>query len=808
MFFLSSKDKNIYNVFIHWFLYALFFFLPIFFLPFTSEFLEINKQTLLIVLTLVTLLIWLGSMVMEKKLVFRSSWLNFLPVLFLLTVSVSSVFSLAGYQTWVGQAEQEYTSFLTTVVCLILFYVLMNKAGETQVQKNLFFALLFSSSLSVLITLLNIFGLEFIPFLTIRGANTVGTITSFAVFLTIMMIFSMGMWLIGKNNKQNFFSVGIKGVITRGLVIFVSLATLFLLIAIDFWLLWVLVIFGMVLLMVSVFLQKKEFGKTNFFIVPLIIVLISVGLLFLTSPLNLKLPLVISPSYGISWSITKQVASEGTMSLIFGSGPGTFSFDYLKYKPDEVNQTIFWDTDFDRAKSQALTTLATFGTAGLGVWLLLVLIVGFKSLRRLFKEREQDEWKATYVLFASWATLVLANLLYSSNMTITFLFWALTGLLASQIVGKKKEIDFVLAPKFGLVFSFAFVLISVGTIVSLVVIGQRYASEVAFAKAVELDTAGASVEQITEKLGEAVSLNSFSDVYYRNLSQTFLLQTSDVIAKAMEDESEIDANEASVIQQLVKAAMASADQAVILSPNNVNNWVQRGNVYRDVMVVVTGAEDVSATSYLTAMKLEDGNPKHPTGLARLYLAVADRARSLNNSEKKDLANSAVEAERSSLTSAEQYLNQAITLKSDYAPAHYYLAAVFERQGKLTEAVARLVELRDYRPLDVGLGFQLAMFYISLKDYDLAKRELERIVELSPDYSNALWYLASMYEIDSNLTKAIEQVTKVAELNPDNQSVQDRLNNLKSGQLTIKVPTPIEEVDESVTTVESGEVEGE
>jgi len=808
MIFFPSKSRNFYNVFINWSLYTLFFFLPIFFLPFTSEVFEINKQTLMVVLVLVALLAWLGSMVMEKKLVFRANWLNFLPILLLLAALVSSIFSLAGYQTWVGQASQEYTSFLTTAVCVVLFYILMNKASETQVQRNLFFALLLSSSFSVLVTLLNIFGLELIPFLTTRGANTIGTITSFTVFLTVMMVLSMGMWLVGKKDKQDFFPVGIKGAVTRGLVIFVLLATLILLIAIDFWILWILAIFGMLLVIVFVFLQKEEFGKLNRFVAPLIIVLISVCLLFLASPLNLKLPLVISPGYGISWNITKQVISEGTMSLIFGSGPGTFSFDYLKYKPDEVNQTIFWNTDFDRAKSQVLTTLATFGVAGLGIWIILVLVIGLKSLGRLLKEREQDEWKVTYVLFASWATLVLANLLYSSNMTMTFLLWALTGLLASQIILKIKEIDFVRAPKFGLFFSFAFVLVSVGVIVSLFVTGQRYASEVAFAKAVELDSASAPIEQITTKLGEAVSLNSLSDVYYRNLSQAFLLRTRDIITKATSDESEIDANETSVIQQLVKAAMASADQAVILSPNNVNNWVQRGNVYRDVMVVVTGAEDVSATSYLTAMKLEDNNPDYPTSLARLYLAVADRAHGLKSSENKELATSAIEAEKSALASAEQYLNQAIALKSDYASAHYYLAAVFERQGKLTEAVDRLVVLRDYRPLDVGLGFQLAVFYISLKDYDSAQKELERIIELSPDYSNARWYLASMYEIGGNLTKAIEQITKLAEINPDNQFVQDRLNSLKAGQLTTKVPTPVEEGDKSVTTVEGGEVEGE
>ncbi|MFA6132036.1 MAG: tetratricopeptide repeat protein [Patescibacteria group bacterium] len=805
---VSLANAGLYETVIRWSLYALFFFLPIFFLPFTNEAFEVSKQTLMVILAFVALLAWLGSMVMEKKLAFRAGWLNLLPALLLLGGLVSSIFSLAGYQSWVGQSSQEYTSFLTLAVSVVIFYVLMNKAGETTVQRNIFFAILSATSLSALITLLNIFGLGFIPFLTAHGANTVGTITSFTVFLTIMMVFSMGMWLVGKKERNDFFPVGIKGAVTRGLVIFLSVATTILLVAIDFWVLWVLAIFGMLLVMVFVFLQQNEFGKSNRFIVPLIIILISIFLLFLTSPIKLNLPLVIGPSYGTSWDITKQVLSDGPMPLIFGSGPGTFSFDYTKYKPDEVNQTIFWDTNFDRAKSQGLTTLATFGVVGLGFWLLLVLVIGLKALGRLLKEREHDEWKITYVLFASWATLILANLLYSSNMSLTFLFWALTGLLASQVALKIKETGFVSSPKLGLVFSFAFVLVSVGVIVTLFVTGQRYASEVAFAKAVELDNAGAPIEQITAKLGEAVSLNSLSDIYYRNLSQAFLLRTKDTITTATADESKIDANEASIIQQLVKAAMTSADRAAYLSPNNVSNWVQRGNVYRDVMPVVTGAEDVAAASYLKAMELEDNNPAYSTGLARLYLAVSDRARNLKSSTNKELAASAVESEKNSLVSAEQYLNQSIVLKADYAPAHYYLAAVLERQGKLKDAAARLAALRDYKPLDVGLGFQLSMLYIRLTDYDSAQKELERILELSPNYSNARWYLASMYEIDGKLNEAINQVAKVAELNPGNQAVQTRLSKLKSGQLTTQVPTPVEEGEETATTVEGGEVQSE
>lgn len=806
---VSLATSGVYEVVTRWALYLLFFLLPVFFLPFSVEAFEVSKQTLFVILTVVALLAWLGSMVVEKRLVFRAGWLlNLLPLLFLVGVLVSSIFSLAGYQSWVGQASQEYTSFLTLGVSVLLFYVLTNKVSETAVQRNIFFALLLSTSLSALVTLLNVVGLRFLPFLNAAGANTVGTVTSFVIFLTIMMVFGIGMWLVGKKDKQDILPTGWRGALTRGLIVFLTVVTVVLLVAIDFWVLWILVIFGMLLLLVFVFIQQDEFGQANRFIAPLVILLISVFLLFLPTPLKLKLPIVINPSYGASFDVARQTLSENPLRLVLGSGPGTFAYDYAKYKTDDVNKTVFWNTNFDRAKSQVLTSLATLGVLGVALWLALVLVVGLRALGRLLKEREQDEWKVSYVLFASWATLVLAHVLYSSNLTLSFLFWALTGLLASQVILKVKETDFTRAPKLGLIFSFAFVLVSVGVIAVLFVTGQRYASEVAFAKAVKLDQAGAPTEQITTKLGEAVSLNGLSDIYYRNLSQAFLLRTRDAIGVATADGSEIDATEAAAVQQLVKAAMASADRAAALASSNVSNWLQRGNVYRDVSILVSGAEDVAAASYLKAISLEPKNPAHPTNLARLYITVADRVRSLKASENKELAATAVESEKTSLASAEEYLNQAIAIKGDYASAHYYLAAVFERQGKVADAAARMAALRNYSPLNVGLGFQLSMLYIQLKNYDLAQKELERIVNLAPNYSNARWFLASMYEISGDLDKAIDQVNEVAKTNPDNQLVKNRLEKLQAGQLTTKIPTPVEEGEESATSVEGGEIEAE
>jgi Tfp pilus assembly protein PilF len=217
--------------------------------------------------------------------------------------------------------------------------------------------------------------------------------------------------------------------------------------------------------------------------------------------------------------------------------------------------------------------------------------------------------------------------------------------------------------------------------------------------------------------------------------------------------------------------------------------LHRGNVYWQVNNLVAGAEKVASESFSRAMVLEPSNPLPLIQLGKLNIGLYDRQNAAGTADQ------AVD----NLTAAEKYLTQAITLKQDYAPAHYYLAAVFERQGKLEEAVARLVALRTYRPSDIGLGFQLAMLYIRLEKFDLAQAELERIINLSPDYANARWYLAALYEKNSQFDKAIEQVNKVAELNHENQEVKNKLEQLRAGQAAAVIPEPVEEVGVSIET---------
>jgi hypothetical protein len=76
---------------------------------------------------------------------------------------------------------------------------------------------------------------------------------------------------------------------------------------------------------------------------------------------------------------------------IFGSGPGTFVQDWSLYRPRELNNTIFWNSDFDTGIGFIPTSFITTGAVGAIAWIVflaLFLMTGFRTLVIRSKEDE------------------------------------------------------------------------------------------------------------------------------------------------------------------------------------------------------------------------------------------------------------------------------------------------------------------------------------------------------------------------------------------------------------------------------------
>jgi len=626
----------------------------------------------------------------------------------------------------------------------------------------------------------------------ISSTNFIGSPNGFGWYLTTMAVLGSGLWLVsGNKESQRALPTGVWGVVAR-IGIFLTVASaIVVLLGLDFWFFWVAIIIGIGMMFGFAIIRANEFPQTGRFVLPMSLFVIALLFLFLPSFFTNRFSLEVAPSYKASISIARQ--SMGQHAAFFGSGPGTFTQDYALFAPLDINQSRFWDIRFDRSSSHVLTMLATMGIANTVVFLVFVIWLFILALKLLITEKAHDEWKMTFVAFSAWLVVTFSLFVYSSNMTVLFLFWLLSAVLVSQASQKAKTYTFSQSPRFGLLTAFLFVLVNVGLITVIFVSIARYTAEIAFAHAVSIDRQNGSLDDIILNLDRSARLNKLSDIYYRNLGNALLLRTGD----ALQDPSV----ESAQLQTLIASSINASKRATELGPENVVNWALLGDIYREVSPLVANADAYSVTAYKRASELSPNNPKFLAMLGRAYIVRADQLGVLAQSEDATVKEEATKNRAEALRLAVESLTLATNLKGDYAPAHYQLALAYERQGNIAEAVSRLKALKPGSPNDIGLALQLGLLYLQQGKTDEAQVELERAVEIAPNYSNAHWYLSAVYEDQGKIEEAIKEVEIIKGLNPDNTLVDQRLERLKNGgKATTNVLAPIEEGTGTVTDV--------
>lgn len=782
---------------IRWGLFSLVVLLPLFFLPWSIEVSELNKQLLLLVGATVTGLAWLGKMLAERKFEYRRSVVNVMVVLFTGVYALSAWFSQNKYLSLVGDYGQEKAGLVTLVAFVVLYFVIVNNVKTMRDVNRMVLALMVGGFFTALFALLQGLGLFLLPFDFARTTsfNTVGTVAALGVYLAFIVTLAGGLLLTATHGNTG----GSKKLLAmRVLYVTTAAISLFLIAALDFWPVTGSLLVASALLISFAFVHAKAVKNIGGILLPLAAMVISVLLLFFKFPVALGYPAEVMPSMRASADIAIKTLRENPF---FGSGPGTFLFDYAKHRSADVNQTAFWNIRFDRGSSRALTLLATTGLLGFVSWLLVLAFLLVSAGRKLFRT-DEETWHALIGLFAAWALLAVSKFLYSSTMTLEFVFWVTLALL---VVVHKKEfrtVRFENSPRAAMLVSFIFILGLVFALSGMFVEGQRYAAEIAYASAIRADRAEAEPDAVVNALARASDLNKANDVYLRNLALALLVRADRDLATTPAVEKEKDEKDADYKQrvqaarqeqvrrvaQLTAAAVNTAKKATDLSPQNVSNWSVLASIYQSLMGVTEDADEWAVKSYETAIDLEPSNPALHTELGKVYLYQSEVARQDTQSKDEKVKKDAEARVQELLSKAVDEFNKAIELKSDFAPARYNLALALDRQGKVKEAIKKMEDVIALNPQDVGVGLQLALLYYRDGRKDDAIALLEQVVRLSPKFSNARWYLAAMYEEKGELDKAIAEIEKVLELNPGNELVMKKLEELKKKKAA-PVPAP-------------------
>ncbi|MFA4954651.1 MAG: tetratricopeptide repeat protein [Patescibacteria group bacterium] len=775
-------------------LYLVVFLMPLWFLPQTLDVLELNKQTLLAALTMIALLCHIGAAILERRMTITRSWMHLVVLMFGLGYLVTSLFSEDRYLSMVGNFGQMQWAFASIACFVVLYFILVNKVRSTSFLYHLILAFLGSAVVAALYGILQINGAYALgwlfPALSAKTFNTVGTLNSLGVFLSVAIVLASSLMVLGCKDQKCVLGRSSKGSLLAKILVWVAILLPLVYVAmIDFWVCWAAILFGTLLLVAISTIRTRAVKHPIKLIVPGLICAVSVIFLIWSTPFKLSLPAEVAPSMTHSWDIAKQALRSNP---VFGTGPGTWIYDYSQYRSPSVNTSPFWTYRFERGYSTFLTLLPTIGLVGITLWLMLVISAIVKSILHLLKEKDDDQWQAYLTVFVGWATVVFSAFFYNYNLAHHFLFWFLLGLLGTLVARGKFNLDGQAKPAYMGLLSIIFILVTVGSVSVLWLSGQRLVADADYSKAVLTYRDGKPIQQSIDKLNSAVALNSLNDAYYRNLSQAYLIQLNEKIVPNP------NADQAKEISALVSASVDTARKATEVSPKNVDNWSNLAVIYQSIASFTRGADEFAIKNFQEAAKLEPNNPTFADEIGKIYIMRADAYATLLNTKDEKARADAQTKMVAELDHAAEYLNQAVQLKGDFALAHYNLAIMYERQNKLPEAIAKMELVLAADSTDVGVGFQLGLLYYRNNQKDKARDLFEQIVAYEPKYSNARWFLAALYEEGGRLDDAIAQVKKVQELNPGNQTVDERLAALlklkeeKAKPTTTPIPEPVKE----------------
>jgi hypothetical protein len=345
-------------------LYAAIFLMPLFFLPWTSEVLDFNKQALLVLLAVVSFLAWMLKVLISGKIEINTNKIHiFVGVLFLMYV-LSTIFSVYRYGSFWGLPQITSESLLSAIA-VFLFYFL---ASNIFSKKDVFTSVMIFFCSALIAQIIGVFQLLgwFIFFPAFSKSilfNTIGLVGSLGFFTAILFPLSTLLLMFVKKWQKALFLFQL----------FVSAVLLFL---INYNIIWWAVIISASLIIILVSL-KRDFFDTRWMVLPMFFLAMSLFFMLLGPQINIfeQKANEIFLSQGASAKIAMQAIKERP---IFGSGLGTFAYDFSKFKdPDlfkdpDFNKSSLWNATFNRAGSKTLNDLATTGILGtLAFWALI-----------------------------------------------------------------------------------------------------------------------------------------------------------------------------------------------------------------------------------------------------------------------------------------------------------------------------------------------------------------------------------------------------------------------------------------------------
>ncbi len=671
-------------------------------------------------------------------------------LLVVISTVISTFVSKTVSKSFFGQGFEIGTGSFVLLMFFLLFLVVQlvykNKERLYYIYSSFFAGFL----LLVLFHLIRLFDVKLLSFGVFNSSvsSLIGRWTDLGVYSGLIFIIS-------------FISLNLVSLsgIRKAFVWLLFILSLVVLVLVNNPFIWLVLAISTVSYFVYNYVYNSKKGLSKISIPSLILSIAFIVFTFwgsILSPISKSLN-VQQGDINLPWQLALDISSDTLKQKpIFGAGPNKFGNEFLLNKPQELNQTMFWNVDFSTGFSYVTNFVVTNGVLGIVSWLLLLILLLNLGIRNLRNQNEDSgRFAITSTFFGSLFIWLMLSL-YNPSHFIVFSAFIMIGLFISTSAFRSfvnvKEI------------TRGTVIIS--SIVIIVLCAWLFAS---MKKAVALSYFQSGISQLSSSANRdldkiegnfltAVKWDG-SDVFYQALSEISLLRVNELTQQLQAKNTKTpDQETIKKIGELIEKSVGYSNMAIKADPSNHYNYVSLARVSELASTLqIPNAYENAKVSYANAISL---NPYNPA----LYLSLAR-----------------LEASKNNVNDAQRYIGSALQLKQNYIEAIFFLAQLQVSQGQIKEAITSVQVATQINPNDPLLFFQLGFLYYNDKNYLGAVDALSKAVTLNDQYANARYFLGLSYVRLGKNVEAIQQFEKILETNSDNQEVQFILTNLKSGK---------------------------
>jgi len=620
--------------------------LPLIFTTLTTDAFTLPKQILLVVGGLVLLLLSGARMISEGSVRIRRTPFDIPLALFALVMVVSAILSLNRIDSLIAAVP--------AVFAIISFYLVINLAKNRASMTFLLTALLTSSGIAGLLSLLSYFKVYVLPFpfAKVPEFTTLGTQLDQSMYLILILpIIGYAAYTIlthikttrfGRSNNETHTASQLNILTANPIGMMFTLAI-------------TLVLVG------ALFLSGYQ--------------------LFQTRPLLLPF----DTGFQTAFAAISQDAGRQIQGFFFGSGYGTYSTDFTRFKLAAFNlNPTLWTLTFFRSSSYVLELLATTGVAG-------VLSFGF-VLYTIYRSIREHMTKKGYTnpLVISVILGALASLLLPFSPIIVITFFIILGLYAAEqrLEAPARSKDYYDVELHFVAFTEGLmplqatpvsegdhrvqkdytkilpVTLFLLFVLFVAVVGfftyNFTASDIIFQRSLVAASQNNGLATYTDQV-TAIRTFPYRDAYYRIASQTDLALANS-LASSIPAGSSPSAQIQQNVTQLIQESISTGRTATQLAPATAVNWQNLSSVYRGLIGFGQNADQFTIATQQQAIALDPNNPQGYINLGGIYYQL------------------------SLWDNAQQAFQTAVNLKPDYANGYYNLGHALESKGDFQNAL--------------------------------------------------------------------------------------------------------------------------